>query len=112
MKALSTTLVIVITAIVILVAALVVLTIFDRGVAPLASLAEARNYCRLQATPICETTGQMPFNWKIPSVSYNGQMQSCDQIFSGGCRCIVTGASAGSPVPATGEQRQWMLSGC
>ncbi len=106
MKALSTTLVIVISAVVILVAALVVLTIFSQGTAPLASLVEARNFCRIQAAPICESTGQMPFTWSIPNVNYNGRMQSCGQIFGDKCTCEK--ASVSKP-----GEKQWKLSsGC
>jgi hypothetical protein len=105
MRALSATLVIVISAVVILVAALVVLTIFGQGTAPLATLAEARNFCRVQATPICESIGQMPFTWKVPSVNYENKIQSCDEIFNGNCRCAEA-AGAGN------EGKQWELVGC
>lgn len=112
MRALSTTLVIVISAVVILVAALVVLTIFSQGVAPLASLAEAKNFCRIQATPICESIGQLPFTWYVPSVNYENRLQSCAEIFKDqdknppvNCKCEeIKNAKTG--------ERQWELKGC
>ena len=113
MRALSTVLVIVISAVVILVAALVVLTIFSQGTAPLASLAEARNFCRVQATPICESIGQMPFTWYVPNVNYNSKIQSCAEIFNDknnnpptNCKCEKT------QNPAAGENQWKLSSGC
>ena len=112
MKALSTVLVIVISAVVILVAALVVLTIFGQGTAPLASLAEAKNFCRIQATPVCESIGQMPFTWYVPNVNFESKLQSCAEIFNdkdknppANCKCEkIQNAKAG--------EKQWKLVGC
>jgi hypothetical protein len=106
MKALSTVLTIVIAAVVILVAALVILTIFIQGTSPLASLAEAKNFCRTQATPICETTGNMPFTWDIPSVSVGGVLKACSdsEVLGDKCECVL--AEANDP------SKGWKLSGC
>ncbi len=90
MKALSTTLIIVISAVVILVAALVVLTIFGQGVGQVATLAQARTICQTYASQSCQSTGAMPLTWDVPNVNVAGKLASCRDAFSDAdqyCKC-------------------------
>jgi len=78
MRAMSHTLVIVVSVIVILVAALVVITIFGGGVQQVASIAQAKALCISQASASCAATGQMPPNWRAKSVRLpDGELVSC-----------------------------------
>ena len=95
MKAMSTTLVIVVTAIVILVAALVLITIFSQGVAQFSTLTQAGSYCITVAQSSCSTTDTMPTNWNIPSVRIgDGPTISCasalSQLGYSPCECDPT----------------------
>jgi hypothetical protein len=90
-KGMSTTLVIIVSAVVILVTALVLLTIFGTGIAPVGSLAEARNNCELQGRQLCITTGQLPPTWTLKTMNLNGVMTSCDDVCtqgSAGNNCV------------------------
>ena len=68
MKALSTSLIVVVTAIVILVVALVVITIFTGGTQQISTLTEARSYCATIASSSCAVSGKMPPNWSSITV--------------------------------------------
>ena len=84
MKALSTTILIVVTAVVILVAALVVLTIFGQGVQNVAAITQAQSLCLTNAQISCSASGGTawpPVMWNTPSVRVaGGQPKSCSQV--------------------------------
>ena len=77
MKALHTSLVIVVAAIVILIAALVVLTIFGMGITSVQTVTEARSQCFAQGSLSCQATGNPPLGWNSPSVMVNNVVMSC-----------------------------------
>ena len=81
MKAMSTTLVLVVGAVVILVTALVLLTIFGSGITPLGSLSNFQNQCRISGESSCETTKQLPLTWSI-SVSVGDSKESCESALN------------------------------
>ncbi len=86
MKALSTTLIIVISAVVILVAALVVLTIFGQGVGQVATLAQAKSACQTEGRASCQTTGVLPLTWSVPTKNVQNEgYQSCKQVLKDMC---------------------------
>ncbi|MCK4715128.1 MAG: hypothetical protein KAT35_06105 [Candidatus Aenigmarchaeota archaeon] len=92
MKALHTSLVIVVAAIVILIVALIILTIFGVGVTPMRSITDARSQCFTQGSISCQTAGSPPITWNSPSVMVNNVMMSCS-LATGctDCRCILGG---------------------
>ena len=91
MKALSTTILVVVTAVVILVAALVLLTIFGTGISPVAMLSDERNSCITQASATCTATGQLPATW---SIALKGG-KSCKEL-TGNCdKCSCISSSFG-----------------
>jgi hypothetical protein len=81
-KGMSQTLVIIVAAVVVLVTALILLTIFGTGMAPISTLSEARNSCRLQGESICKSTGQLPPTWDLQTIKVGGELLSCNQICS------------------------------
>ncbi len=91
MKAISTTLIIVVTVIVVLVTALVVLTIFTGGVRPIVDLTTQKNLCLQQASVSCMSTGKMPATWHTQfEVIENGQKvtKTCKGLEGlGTCEC-------------------------
>ena len=96
MKALHTSLVIVVAAIVILIVALVVLTIFGVGITPMRTLTDARSNCFIQGSFSCQATGNPPMTWNSPSVMVNNVMMSCSMATGcTKCKCILSG---GGPV--------------
>lgn len=100
MKALHTSLVIVISAIVILIAALVVLTVFGTGITPMRSITDARSFCLTQGSYSCQATGSPSLGWSSPSVMVNNVMQSCGQLTNcpaatDTCSCILGGGTGG-----------------
>lgn len=88
MKALSETLVIVITAVVILVAALVLLTIFGGGIGNVAIISSERSQCLSQATLTCSATSSMPVGWS--SVPKGGKTCQAWAEECKDCACINT----------------------
>jgi len=83
MKALSTSILIVVTAVVILVAALVVLTIFGGGVGNVSQIAEKRNNCMTQCRMTCETMNAMPPTWQASGCKEAGAVDT-------DCHCCPT----------------------
>ncbi|RLJ09800.1 MAG: hypothetical protein DRP15_02380 [Candidatus Aenigmatarchaeota archaeon] len=96
MKALSTTILIVISAVVILIAALIVLTIFGQGVSQVSTITKFRNNCLIQARTSCQITGQLPPNWHA-EVIIEKQKTSCYEEMGkcNNCNCIP---GVGKPV--------------
>ena len=78
-KGLSQTLWIVIVIVVLLVVALVVLTIFGTSIGQFASIADAGNNCRIQATATCAATGQPPVTWTT-TFRVGDQTTSCASL--------------------------------
>jgi hypothetical protein len=98
MKALSTTLIIVISAVVILVAALVVLTIFGQGTGQIATLAQAKTICQSSGSTTCAQSGVLPLTWGLPDKNVAGTMMTCQKIMDvecgdDGCKCNDYGFS-------------------
>ena len=84
MKAMSTTLTLVVVAIVILITAVIVLTIFWQGVTPAVGLTEAKSICQTQATVSCATFNKMPPTWNVENmkVTVDGKTStmSCSKV--------------------------------
>jgi len=88
MKAISTTIYIVVAAVVILVAALVVLTIFGGGIQPVVDVTQARSICIQQASATCTTLGELPPTWWQETFNIKGNPKSCsDNDVAGDCSC-------------------------
>jgi hypothetical protein len=85
MRALSTTLIIVISAVVILVAALVVLTIFGQGASQVATLAQARTSCQAEGSSACSSSGVLPLTWNVPTKNVEGTLESCAYVMRDLC---------------------------
>lgn len=103
MKALHTSLVIVVAAIVILIVALVVLTIFGVGITPMRSITDAKSSCLIQGSISCQAAGSPPITWNSPSVMVNNVMMSCSLATEcSDCKCILGGGagegSGGRPI--------------
>jgi len=94
MKAMSYTLVIVVSAVVLLVAALVVLTIFGGGVGQVSSIAQAESLCSTQGKTSCMTTGQLPPTWGAKTVKVGNELKSCEEISKGCNSCSSCGFCA------------------
>jgi len=95
MKALSTTILIVITAIVILVAALVVLTIFGGGIGNISTLTNFQNQCRIQCAVTCKIDGvSLPPTWKTNVKLSDGTTTNCETAVGNSCA-----ACGGTPNP-------------
>ena len=93
MKALATSIVIVVTAVVILVAALVILTIFGGGIGSVGTLSSAENTCRATFQTACTTTGTPPVTWDVPTIkdTATNTMKACSGIGTlGNCKCDPT----------------------
>ena len=87
----SMTLTIVVTAIVVLIIALVLITIFSGSIAPLASLAQARNNCLILGKSTCDVTGSLPETWNIRSlrVADSSELHSCKELWGDCITCSV-----------------------
>ena len=77
MRALHTTVNIVVAAVVIIIAALVILTIFGMGITPVSTMTELRSQCSIQGVSSCQATGNPPPGWNSPSVMVDGVLISC-----------------------------------
>jgi nitrate/TMAO reductase-like tetraheme cytochrome c subunit len=94
MKAMSTTLMLVVAAVVIMVTAIVVLSIFFQGMQPALGLTETKSICMTEATSACAIFGKLPATWNVENrkVTYpDGRKgtESCAQIVSKtGLACI------------------------
>ena len=88
-KGMSATLMIVVTAIIVLIIALVLITIFSGSITPLASLAQSKNNCRVQAESTCPSTGALPATWGIASLKVpdSDQLKSCQELWNGCTTC-------------------------
>jgi len=94
MKAMSYTLVIVVSAVVLLVAALVVLTIFGGGVGQVSSIAQAESLCSTQGKTSCMTTGQLPPTWGAKTVKVGDELKSCKEVSNNCDSCSSCGFCA------------------
>jgi galactitol-specific phosphotransferase system IIC component len=83
-KGMSATLMIVVTAIIVLIIALVLITIFSGAITPLASLAQAKNSCQVQAETTCTSTGGLPATWSISSLKVpdDADLHSCQELWA------------------------------
>lgn len=98
MKALHAGMVIVVSAIVIVIVATVVLTVFNVGVTPISTLADARSYCSIQGASACQVTGSPPLTWNSPSVLVDGVMRSCSYVTKySSCPKILAGSKEAGP---------------
>jgi len=93
MKALSTTILIVVTAIVILVAALVVLTIFSGGIGNVGEITSQKNNCITQCTMTCQTMNSMPPTWDASGCGSLGidKENTCHCCPTGKVWCVTGG---------------------
>lgn len=102
MKALHTSLVIVVAAIVILIVALVVLTVFGVGITPMRTITDAKSNCLTQGSISCQVAGSPPLTWNSPSVMVNNALMSCSLATGcSDCKCILgggTGVSGARPI--------------
>ncbi len=102
MKAVSTSLVIIVSAIVIVLSSIVIL-IITSGFAPASDLLEQRNICLQKAAANCATTGEMPPLWKNEMQYHDG-----DRVVISSCYNI-TGCERCKKNERTGESE---LIGC
>ncbi len=90
MKALHTSMLLIVSAIAILAAALVILTVFGFGITSVATLTDLRAQCGIQGVSVCRATNSPPLTWDSPSVLVNSIMMSCrDATGCQNCQCIL-----------------------
>ncbi len=104
MKALSTSIVIVVTVLTVLVVALVVLTIFSGGISQVNTITNFRNNCITQCQITCKM-GALPPTWKA-QVKIQGETNtvSCDDKVEdelNSCGCTETGGTTGATCTGT-----------
>jgi hypothetical protein len=89
------TLTVVVTAIVVLIVALVVITIFGSSIANVATIADAKSFCRSQGVVSCQVAGTVPATWDTATVRVNGVLMKCSTLTCPDCECLL--APEGGP---------------
>lgn len=82
MKGIAQTLWVVVAAVVVVVVALVVITIFGGGMQQFASLTEAKAYCAILGTPVCQmhvgdTVPAAPATWTAQNIKVGDSLSTC-----------------------------------
>lgn len=95
MKALHSTMIIVVAAIVILITASVVLIVFEVGITPIKTITDAKSYCLIQGSISCQVTNNPPPTWNSLSITADGVLTSCAYVTGyGSCDGILSGSKA------------------
>jgi hypothetical protein len=85
-RALSSILLITVSAVVVLVAAVVVLTIFGTGISPVSTASSQATSCLVQARSTCITMGTLPSGW---STLYSDGQTCASATGCPDCPCVL-----------------------
>jgi hypothetical protein len=91
----------VVITIVLLVVAVVILMFFTNGMRAGNDMTDARNQCITMASASCKSIKSMPPTWTVPTVTYNGNLETCQAITKIQNDCSAFGVTGGTPTGGT-----------